>query len=800
MASIKFTESSDDKLRRGSAVINMPSSSGAGGDNSNEKYDSQLRRSEFSNSTLAMPTPDIPSNMHDDFQWDRMSDDGGDDDADDDEGAQELTRFWRMHPLLRAFLIMIGGGIFLIIPTIGVLASHRDLPFRDSLDENAENFQNDYNLQCVARSFALMTAIWIIGVLFYHLVEMVPDGVVRVWRIFKGKRGLEKLKDRLQFFIAIKLYIKMIIISAAALVCFVIMFPNASYRFTGKVENGSASWDQVLFQVNVLLLFACTIFAAEKLLLKVIATRFHRSAYKERLAQQTYASWVLDHLNRSREQEQNSAKNTPYMEDTATFPTGGEFGPGANNSRNELLHPKEEPGAEGATATRGISELDTPPPLNKRTSTSSSFWRNTFSKNRPKHQKKPSRTFASRLWHIRDFAMDGGIQMNSNTYAGRLARKLFNALQNERNYLIVDDFLPFFDKEEDAIKAFEFFDKDNNGDISKREMRDRVLLIYKERRVLLNALSDMSQVVGKLDLFLTAFALVVIVIIALMVFGLDALKSLATMGTMFVAWSFVFGGTFKNIFECIIFLFQVHPYDVGDTVFLNTENLTVYKIRLLSTVFFKTDGTYTVYPNTVLATMKIQNLRRSNPQCESIIISFSFDTPTDKIYALRDRMNAYVDDNPRDFIAPIGFNIDLLENCNRIQVSVGINYKNNWQDVGKHFDCKTRFTFALREAIRDLGLKYSLPLQPVSMVPPPPEYDDIPNDESSENRRSVNSAPSDDDDDLFGPPRGGRSRRPPEQRDYNGDGSGGAGGPGGGGGGSAAIPAAAGMVMASEAM
>ncbi|KAJ2614230.1 hypothetical protein H4S08_001799 [Coemansia sp. RSA 1365] len=797
MANIKFTESNDDKLRRGSAVINMPSSSDTGGNNINEKYDSQMHRSEFSNSTLTMPTPDIPSTMQDDFHWDRMSDDGAADDSDDDEGAQELTKFWRMHPLLRALLIMVGGGIFLIIPTIGVLASHRDLPFRDSLDENAENFQSDYNLQCTARSFALMTAIWVIGVLFYHLVEMVPDGVLRVWRIFKGKRGLEKLKDRLQFFIAIKLYIKMIIISAGALVCFVIMFPNASYRFTGKVENGSASWDQVLFQVNVLLLFACTIFAAEKLLLKVIATRFHRSAYKERLAQQTYASWVLDHLNRSRELDHSTSKNTPYMEDTATFPTSGGLGSGVNSSRNELLYPKEESGTGEAAAARGISELTTPPPLKERKSTSSSFWRNTFTKNRPKHQKKPSRSFASRLWHIRDFAMDGGIQMNSNMYAGRLARKLFNALHNERNYLIVDDFLPFFDKEEEAIKAFEFFDKDNNGDISKREMRDRVLLIYKERRLLLNALSDMSQVVGKLDLFLTAFALVVIVIIALMVFGLDALKSLATMGTMFVAWSFVFGGTFKNIFECIIFLFQVHPYDVGDTVFLNAENLTVYKIRLLSTVFFKTDGTYTVYPNTVLATMKIQNLRRSKPQSESIIVSFSFDTPVEKIYALRDRMNAYVEDNPREFISPNGFNIDLLENCNRIQVSVGINYKSNWQDGGKHFDCKTRFTFALREIIRDLGLKYSLPLQPVSMVPPPPGYDDVPADDSSENRHSMNSALSDDDDDLFGPPRGGRSRRPPQQRDYNGDGTG---GPGGGDGGSAAVPAAAGMVMASEAM
>ncbi|KAI8324474.1 hypothetical protein GQ54DRAFT_237140, partial [Martensiomyces pterosporus] len=312
------------------------------------------------------------------------------------------------------------------------------------------------------------------------------------------------------------------------------------------------------------------------------------------------------------------------------------------------------------------------------------------------------------------------VDMNSNQYASKLARKLFGALNNDRDYLVVDDFLPFFEKEEDAIKAFEFFDKDGNGDISKREMRDRVLLIYKERRALLNALGDMSQVVGKLDLFMTVFALLVIVIIALLVFGLDALKSLATMGTLFIGWSFVFGNTFKTVFECLIFLFQVHSYDVGDTVIVDGENLTVKKIRLLSTVFYKTDGTYTVYPNAKLATLKIQNMRRSNPQSESIQVSFSFGTPTEKLYALRDRMNEYADENPRDISSPVGFSIDLLENTNRVQISVGINHKSNWQDGARRAAVKNKFAFALRQAIIDLGLGYSLPLQPVSMVAPPP--------------------------------------------------------------------------------
>ncbi|KAJ1898109.1 hypothetical protein LPJ66_002955 [Kickxella alabastrina] len=830
MVNIKFKSDGAEinEKRRHSAVINM-ASAGAGqasssdgdgdgdGDGDSEHHNNNQRRSVHNNnnSTLSMPSVDLPSTLQDDFNWDNVSENSLEIDP-KDEGARTLKGFWRLHPLIRAFIIMIGGGIILIIPVVSVLASHRDLPFRGSLEKESDNFQTNYNLQCVARSFALMTAVWILGVLIYHLIDMIPDGALRVVRTFHGKRNIEKLKDRMQFFVAVKLYIKMILISATSLVAFVVMFPNASYRFVGKVENGSSSWDQVLFQINVLVLFACTIIGVEKLVLKVIATRFHKSAYKERIQQQAYASWVLDHLNQARESNAtgSAGNNTPYMGSNISTFDSGNLDP--MSSRKELLHQHQYASQPSTNETylpksaRHLPGSATPPPFRTSESGRSSFWRrNTFSNSpRPKHHKLPSKGIATRLWNIKDRALDGGVGMNSSQYAARLARKLFGALHKDRNYLLVDDFLPFFDKEEDAIKAFELFDKDNNGDISKREMRDRVMLIYKERRSLLSALSDMSQVVGKLDLFLTVFALLIILVIALLVFGLDALKSLATMGTLFIGWSFVFGNTFKTIFECLVFLFQVHSYDVGDIVVIATENLTVSKIRLLSTVFFKTDGTYTVYPNNILATMKIQNLRRSNPQSESILIGVDFNTPSEKLYDLRDRMNNYVEENPRDLVGPIGFNIDLLENSNRILISLGISHRSNWQDGGKRALVKTQFSFALRHHINELGLKYALPLQPVTMVPPPPEYDEMtsPVDKpASRGSRPRSSGGSDEDDDLFNGMYHGansRSHRPSTHHHSAGDYSGGGHGRSGGNNDSAggvAMPAAA-MAAATAGM
>lgn len=52
----------------------------------------------------------------------------------------------------------------------------------------------------------------------------------------------------------------------------------------------------------------------------------------------------------------------------------------------------------------------------------------------------------------------------------------------------VIDFIPYFRSEVDARAAFALFDKDGNGDISRKEMRDAVSRIYKERKALTKSL------------------------------------------------------------------------------------------------------------------------------------------------------------------------------------------------------------------------------------------------------------------------------------------------------------------------
>lgn len=55
------------------------------------------------------------------------------------------------------------------------------------------------------------------------------------------------------------------------------------------------------------------------------------------------------------------------------------------------------------------------------------------------------------------------------------------------------------------------FDKDDNGDITKAEIKTAVLKVYRERRFLARSLRDVSAAVGTLDTLLLIMFLIILI-------------------------------------------------------------------------------------------------------------------------------------------------------------------------------------------------------------------------------------------------------------------------------------------------
>lgn len=149
-------------------------------------------------------------------------------------------------------------------------------------------------------------------------------------------------------------------------------------------------------------------------------------------------------------------------------------------------------------------------------------------------------------------------QNNATTAQAKyLARKIFNNLvgDSHRDTVVESDFYPFFKTTKEAIFAFSLFDADGNGDLTKRELRQGCIRIYRERKNLTRSMRDLSQATGKLDIILLIVFTVVWVIIVCAAFGVNVGTDLMPLWSAFVAASFIFGSTASDAFEAIIFVF-----------------------------------------------------------------------------------------------------------------------------------------------------------------------------------------------------------------------------------------------------
>lgn len=88
--------------------------------------------------------------------------------------------------------------------------------------------------------------------------------------------------------------------------------------------------------------------------------------------------------------------------------------------------------------------------------------------------------------------------------------------------------------------------------------------VYQERRALALSLSDTKTAVNKLHRVLDVILLVLVLIIWLLVLGVATSQFLVFVSSQLLLIVFVFGNTLKTTFEAIVFLFIMHPFDVGD--------------------------------------------------------------------------------------------------------------------------------------------------------------------------------------------------------------------------------------------
>ncbi|KAN0066543.1 hypothetical protein ACQY0O_000637 [Thecaphora frezii] len=282
--------------------------------------------------------------------------------------------------------------------------------------------------------------------------------------------------------------------------------------------------------------------------------------------------------------------------------------------------------------------------------------------------------------------------LNSKKQTQALARRIwYSFVPPGKTEILMDDILHCFPDANTAEAAFEVFDKDLNGDVTKEELESACLEAHRERLSLQASMRDVDSAVGRLDsIFMSVFVLIAAVIIAALL-SVKFSTLVTSFGTVILGLSWLIGSTAQETLAAILFLFVKHPYDVGDRVDIGDDSFIVKEMRLLTTVFKTTNGKSVMISHAQLATKPIVNLRRSGPIEETFKFEVSFDTSFQQIELLRSRMVHWLSGEKRDFLPGLDINVIDFQDQTSMMLSTGIRYKSNWQQGGLKAERRNRW-------------------------------------------------------------------------------------------------------------
>lgn len=304
-------------------------------------------------------------------------------------------------------------------------------------------------------------------------------------------------------------------------------------------------------------------------------------------------------------------------------------------------------------------------------------------------------------------------------YAKRRASKIYRWLNEDKKRFVVKNLKKYVDAEY-VDTLTKYLGIRDSQVLTEQEIFHTVERCIRERYAIKKSLVQMERALMRVSRMATVVILA-FAIIALYSSSITKNEMLMGVMTTFFGAGFIFQSSAKNAIDSIIFLFLVHPYDIGDRVYIELEkdvcNMVVSELNVFSTIFYRWDGAKVYIPNHVLHQKSIVNVRRSGPMAESVKLQIDFDTSTEKLQHLKNEIGDFIKRHPKDFTSYFMFNYEDLENVNKLHLKVYLQHSGNWQNYEAYLQRKSKFIMFLKRAIDEQQITYYPPVHRVEMLP-----------------------------------------------------------------------------------
>ncbi|KAG4389250.1 hypothetical protein AAZX31_06G051200 [Glycine max] len=485
-------------------------------------------------------------------------------------------------------------------------------------------------------------------------------------------------KKVLYFVYGLKKCVQFFIWLGLVLLTWVLLINRGVHRteLASKILNG-VTWTLVSLLIGAFLWFVKT------LLLKILASNFHVKSFFDRIQESLFHQYILQTLSGPPLVEEAEKVGASYSVGHFSFrSTDGKGGTKKETIDIAKLHQMKQEKVSAWTMKVLVDAMTT-----SGLSTISSALDESFDEGENEQTDK---------------------EITNEMEATAAAYYIFrNVAAPGCTYIDEDELRRFMIKEEVRM-VYPLLAEAETGQITRKSLTDWLLKVYQERRALAHALSDTKTAVKQLNKLVTVLLVVVNIIVWLLLMEIATTKVLVFLSSQLVLAAFMFGNTCKNIFEAIIFVFVMHPFDVGDRCVIDGVELLVEEMNILTTVFLKLNNEKVYYPNSVLATKPISNYYRSPDMGDRVDFSIDFMTPAEKIGALKEKIKRYVERNPQYWHSNHGLVVKEIEDVNKIKMALNVTHTMNFQEFGEKTKRRTELVMEVKKMFEELNIRYNL--------------------------------------------------------------------------------------------
>uniref|UniRef100_A0A7N0ZYQ3 Mechanosensitive ion channel protein n=1 Tax=Kalanchoe fedtschenkoi TaxID=63787 RepID=A0A7N0ZYQ3_KALFE len=495
------------------------------------------------------------------------------------------------------------------------------------------------------------------------------------------------------------------------------------FLFDKKVRREMQSKPlQYVTKVLVCFLIGTLIWLVKTLMVKVLASSFHLSTYFDRIQESLFNQYVIETLSgppliemkQAEDEEsrladdmqrfQNAGANIPPELKAGTFMSNKSHQIGKSGGMDQTPKDKSHKlsGATPRKQDEGIS-IDH---LHRLNTKNVSAW---------KMKRLINIVRYGSLTTLDEQLLDATnedekqMQIRSEVEAKAAAKKIFHNVAKPRSkFIYLEDLMRFMQKDE-AEKTLNLFEGASEAaKISKSCLKNWVVNAFRERRALALTLNDTKTAVNRLHQMVNVIVGIIIGIIWLIILGIATSKLIFLVSSQLVLAAFIFGNTLKTIFEAIIFLFVIHPFDVGDRCEIDGNQLVVEEMNILSTVFLRYDNQKVVYLNSLLALRAIHNFYRSPDMGDAVDFCVHIATPAEKIALIKQRITSYIEMKTEHWYPQPMIVLRDLDGLQGLQFSVWLTHRINHQDMGEKWTRRAELVEEMVRIFKEVDLQYRL--------------------------------------------------------------------------------------------